>query len=153
MSRADRFTSYGKTLEYYSDFLMNLDFHPATGDIARVTNEDSIKQSLKNLILINYGEIPYESSIGSKITYSLFEHALPDVKNLIRSLITETIINNEPRVEINEIIVNFPTDFEEGPDSFRIGSRNENGVYVTIVFTIINTSQVVELDLILYRVR
>lgn len=72
MSRADKNTATQKKQIIYRDFLRNLDVHPLSGQLAVVTNEDSIKNSLRNLILINQGEIPYNKSKGSRLNHALF---------------------------------------------------------------------------------
>ena len=49
--RLDKYTSVNKKAEIYSDFLMNLNIHPNTGQLLRYTNEDAVKKSIRNLLL------------------------------------------------------------------------------------------------------
>ena len=59
--------------DLYSDFLNNFDKTPFTGELARVTAEDSIGQALKNLFLTQLGERFYDPNLGSRIKTLLFE--------------------------------------------------------------------------------
>lgn len=138
MSRADRF-SPTKKKEFYSDFLINLDVNPITGTLARVTNEESVKQALKNLILTNKTERPYNPYFGSRINAMLFDLVDEGTALLLKSEIEETITNYEPRVVLHEVRVQ-PYD-------------DQNGYAVTIVFSTINIPQEISLELFLQRVR
>lgn len=138
--RLDRYSPTVVQSEYYSDFMNNLDLNPITGILAKVSNEDSIKQALKNLILTRRTERPYQPFIGSRITSLLFEPIDSVTINSIKNEIEETIRNNEPRVSLNEVVVT--------PD------ETNNSYNVSIYFSIINISTEPEiLNLILKRVR
>lgn len=140
MARADKFTLEGKKREIYSDFLNNFDMNPYTGMLARVTNEDSVKQSLKNLILTNCGERFYNSNKGSKIRASLFELYDQGLFDIMKLQLAQTCAFWEPRAIIQKINVN------PGFDS--------NEYAVTIVFSIINIpDRQFSLDLNVKRVR
>ena len=71
MARADIYTHNYKKEERYSDFLMSFEKNPQSGNLGRVTNEQSIKQSLISLIMTNRGERFYDVNIGSKVKASL----------------------------------------------------------------------------------
>jgi len=140
MSRADKETIIKKQPIVYSDFVSNLLTHPISGDIARVTNEESIKQSIKNLLMINYGEKLFNPIIGSDVFKSLFEPLDGFTLNTIHDNIVDTIKFHETRVELINVTVS--------------GIENdENSVAVTIVFNIINTGMSTSINLILGRVR
>jgi phage baseplate assembly protein W len=140
MSRAQSITAYTKQPEVYSDFLSNLDKHPLSGDIGRVTNTESIKQSIKNLLLTNYGERFFNPGIGSNVYRTLFQpmdnFTLHDMKDYIK----ETLQFHEPRVNLIGVNVAF-------------SENNKNTVTATIVFSLINSNNVNTLNLILQRVR
>ena len=105
---------------------LNLDFtaHPVTQDIGKLKNEDSIKTSLRNLIMINHFEKPFHPEIGSDIRYSLFENITSVTAINLTKYIETTIENFEPRVNLNEVIVQ--------PD------YDANGYTVTITFYLKN---------------
>lgn len=140
MARADKFSLEQKKTEIYSDFLNSFEQNPLTGALARVTNEDSVKQSLRNIILTNIGERFYDSNKGSKIKQSLFELYDPSTVEIIRIQLGEAISAYEPRAIIQDI--RLQEDLER------------NGYYVTLIFSIINIpDQSFSLDLSIQRVR
>lgn len=124
MSRADRFTALNKKPERYSDFLDNFDINPVTGFLAKVTNEDAVKQALKNIILTNMGERFYDSMKGSKIRASLFDLFDPANIEVMKLQITNTLNAYEPRAILEDIKI---TD-----------DSAHNAYNVDIVFSIIN---------------
>jgi len=138
MSRADKYTPIAKK-EFYSDFLINFDMNPVTGVLARSTNEEAVKQSLKNLILTNMTERPYQPLVGSRINGMLFDPIDSFTALNIKTEIQQTINNYEPRVSVIEIKVTEYTD--------------QNGYVVTIIFSTINIPQVIRLEFFLQRVR
>lgn len=139
VTRADKFTQTGKKQELFSDFLNNFDRHPITNSLARLTNEDAIKQSLKNLIYTNLGERLFEPTIGSDVLASLFEPADIITQNKIITSIQNTVKSNEPRVNLVQTVVT------PNPDN--------NSLTVSIVFSIINNPAIQTLQFILRRVR
>lgn len=140
MSRAAKETLVKKTPIIYSDFMTNFEKHPASGDIVRVTNVESIKQSLKNLLKINRGDKPFQPSFGSDVTKYLFENIDAFALNMIRQSIQDSITQYEKRVQVVKVNVNN-------------SDTNPNEVYVSIYFYIINTGESASLSLILKRVR
>jgi phage baseplate assembly protein W len=138
--RADKYSLEQKKTEIYSDFLNSFEQNPLTGLLARVTNEESVKQSLKNIILTNVGERFYDSNKGSKIKQSLFELYDPGTIEIIQIQLSEAIAAYEPRAVIQNI--RLQEDIERG------------GYYVTLIFSIINIpDQTFTLDVSMQRVR
>jgi len=140
MSRAAKETILKQQPSLYSDFLNNLDLHPLSGDIAKITNAEAIKQSIKNLVLTNYGERFFNPTLGSSLNKSLFEPIDGFTLNDMQSSIVNTITFHEPRANLIECVVSAST-------------RDENSAVATIVFSIINTGETASLNLILRRVR
>ena len=142
MARSDRFTIEDKKIEYYADFLLNLDKNPVTGYLGKVTNEESIKQSLKSLILTQRTERPFQPWIGSKIYSLLFELNSPLVENSLYEEIKTTIENCEPRVSVDDIVVRSPQTYDT------------NEINITIYFQIRSIpGKNYSLDLVLNRTR
>lgn len=134
---SDKYTP--KQREVYSDFLSNLDTHPFSNDIAKIKNEQSIKQSIRNLLLTNVGERFFRPYLGSNVYKSLFELIDNFVINDIKTHIENAINAYEPRAQL--IAVNV----EDNGDG--------NSLTATIQFSIINTGDTATLNLILRRVR
>ena len=124
---------------FFSDFLDSFDSHPVTGQLARVTNESAVKQSLKNLVFTNYGDRLYQPTIGGNIRASLFEPIDQFTTDFLETSIKQTIFNHEPRVSSLDV---------------RVKADPDNNAYgVTIYFTLINSQTLVSTDLVLTRVR
>lgn len=139
MARSDIYTQTYKQQERYSDFLLSFDKNPQTGNLAKVTNEESVKQSLRLLILTNLGERLYSPYVGSKLKSSLFDPIDPMTADVIRTTIFQCIQNNEPRVNLIEVVV--ADDYDN------------NRYVVNIIFNLINIPEVLQLDLLLKRAR
>ena len=139
MARSDRYSFLKKTPVYYSDFLNSFDVNPETGNLYRVTNEESVKQSIRNLVLTNRFERFYQPLIGSKIQSLLFDLDTPQTKNLIVSTIIETISNYEPRaLEVTAYV-------DDLDDS--------DTVTILVLFSLANVPEPIQLPLILNRIR
>lgn len=138
--RSDKLTIEQKKIEYYSDFLNNFDKNPVTGFLARVTNEEAVKQSIKNIIFTNKGEKPYNPQFGSTVYASLFNPLDATTLIQIRESITESINNFEPRADLKNVIV--------------APSTEKNAIAVRIIFGIKNYIPAdFTLDLTLKRIR
>lgn len=138
-TRADRYTQLNKIPDLFSDFLVDLTPHPITKDVSRSKNEQAIKQSIKNLVLTNYGERVFQPNIGSSVNRSLFEPDDIFLENDITDSIARTISQNEPRVSLSSVSV-VPTEID-------------NAIRIDIIFYIINSMQLQSVDVILRRVR
>jgi phage baseplate assembly protein W len=113
--------------------------NPITKQLARKTNREAVKQSVKNLILTNYFERPFKSDIGCSIRYYLFELWSPALKQTMENAIREVIDNYEPRADVLEVLVE---------------DRSElNALSVTVAFSVRNDVNPVVLNVILERVR
>lgn len=132
-------TPITKKREVYSDFYMDLFQSPVNDDLARKLNEESVKQSIKNLILTDKGERLFQPHLGSDIRKSLFDNITQSALLDIKEQVTDVIQNYEPRATVIEIKVTSIPD--------------ENAVTVSISFYVINIETPVNLDVTLTRVR
>ena len=135
----DKYTPLKTQTEIYSDFFTDFDVHPELHDIVRKRNEEAVKTSIKNLILTNKYERPFQPNIGSNINKYLFEPITPSTQSGIEFEIRSTIENFEPRAKLIDVVASPYVD--------------NNAYVVTIVFYLINKSEAVTLNTILYRVR
>lgn len=123
----------------FSDLDFNFTKHPVTGDITSRYDENAIKQSVKNLLMTGHFERPFHSEIGSPIRQMLFEQPGPMFGVMLKRTIIDVINNFEPRVNILEVNVD--------------DSLDANEVYITILFTIVNTERPITLEFALERTR
>ena len=105
----------------FKDIKIDFARNPFTDDVAHVKNDNSIKQALKNLVLTVPGEVPFDNSIGSRVSELLFEPMDELISDALQDEIASTINKFEPRVSlINTIIV---PNFETGKYSVTIKYR------------------------------
>ena len=90
-------------MSYFSDF--DFTFEEGAADIKIVENEESINQSIKNIILTTKGEVFFDPDFGSRIRQLLFEKMNIITETLLRDEIYYAIENFEPRVDINKVTV------------------------------------------------
>ena len=64
---ADKFTTKLKKEDLYSDFYTNLNAHPDTKQLVVNRNEDAIIRSIRNLILTDKYERPFQPDVGSRV--------------------------------------------------------------------------------------
>lgn len=100
--------------------------HPISNDVSVKTDDASIKQALRNLILLNSGEKPFHPEIGGGIHDLLFENFdEPGIEETMKYKIATLIAKFEPRVETEKIDMDF--------------NHDNNSVTIGIYYTIINT--------------
>jgi len=94
----------------YSDLDLTFNRLPVTNDIALSYDEQAVTRSVRNLLLTNFYERPFQPDIGSNLNTILFE----PVNNLTAGLLTteiENVIKNfEPRAKIDSIVVSPNSD-------------------------------------------
>jgi len=100
VSRADLHSPNDIQQVYLSDFTTDFAVNPITGFLAKVNNEQDAKQMLRNLILTNMGERPYQPLVGSKVYNLLFEPADSVTTSALQSTIAQTIQNNLPFINL-----------------------------------------------------
>lgn len=123
----------------YSDFFTDFDKHPLKNTLLRKTNVDAVKQSLRNLMLTDRGERPFQPNLGGHIRAMLFENITAQTFLTMQEHIKDVIEAHEPRADVIDVVV---------ADTF-----NEHEVQVTIVFRVVNVQEPVTLELLLERVR
>lgn len=138
-TRADYNTSTLKKEEYFSDFFNSFDTHPISHSLIKTTNENSVRQSVKNLILTNLGERLFQPYIGSDIYKTLFEPNDVITAQNISFFVKRTLSYNEPRINVIQV------DVIPRPDSYSFN--------VNIIFSIINNPTQQSVNIILKRVR
>lgn len=94
----------------FKDISASFQTNPLSNDLIQLKNESAIARSVRNLVLTIQGERPFQPVLGTGVSRLLFENMDKLTASAIRSELRTTIENYEPRVEINEILVE--PDFE-----------------------------------------
>jgi phage baseplate assembly protein W len=123
----------------FSDLNLTFSKHPVTGAVSVLKNADAVKRAVRNLIMTNYYERPYNPAFGGNVSALLFENADSMTEIKVFNGIKQAIANWEPRANLDNLIVDVQ------PDS--------NSLFVKIVFSINNIKEPVELDIMIDRTR
>lgn len=123
----------------YRDLNLTFNRHPVTGAISVLKDREAVKRAVRNLIMTNIYERPYNPLFGGNVTSMLFENAAPMTEHMVFEQIKTAIQNFEPRASLDNLIVDLQ------PDS--------NSLFVKIVFSIKNSLGPIELDITIDRVR
>jgi hypothetical protein len=94
-----------KLQKIYSDLDLTFNRMPVTNDIALSYDEQAVIRSVRNLLLTNYYEKPFQPNIGSNIDKLLFEPVNSLTAGLIADEIKTVVTNYESRVKIDTITV------------------------------------------------
>lgn len=137
-SFSEKYTQAQRSL-VYSDFKNNLQTHPGSKDIVLQNDSDTIKNCIFNLLKTSPFERPFQPSLSSYLSTLLFEGMDSHTLSFARQMIIDTVSLHEPRAIINEVTVS--------------PSPDENGIYVTIIYSMLNNNTPITIDLILDRVR
>ena len=127
------------TKPIYTDFRTDFSSHPATGDLALLTDEEAVKRSIKNICLTSPQERFWRPTFGAGLEAYLFEPINYITASLIKSAIEDAIANYEPRASVYEVYV--------------AASPDENAYTATIVFSVINKENPITFSILLNRIR
>lgn len=99
-----------RTTKAFVDISLAFEPNPITNDISVLTNERAITNSIKNLVQMVPGEAAFNSRIGSSVRDYLFDIIDDGTAGLIRNEVERTINFNEPRVKLQNVIVDAKPD-------------------------------------------
>lgn len=123
----------------FKDLDLNFTIHPVRKDINKNVGEMAIINSIKNLVLTNHYEKPFNPNFGSNLRRLLFENADGITASLIEREISQVILNYEPRARVRTVNVSPNTE--------------ETGFNVELEFFIINRTEPVVINFFLERIR
>jgi len=123
----------------FSDLDLDFIAHPTTGDIVRKKGAEAVKRSVRNLILTNFYDRPFQHSIGSNAQKLLFENPNHLTANFLTDSIREVIRRFEPRIILLGLDVVFDYD--------------NNGYTVTLSYSLVNRPEPLVSTIFLERIR
>lgn len=123
----------------YSDIDLTFSKRPG-GDIYKKTDAAAVKQAVKNLLMTNNYEKPFDPFYGGNLTGLLFELAIdPVVRADLQDNIAAQIETYEPRAKISNVQTQLDPD--------------NNSVEVQIYFIVTSTNEEVVLETTISRLR
>lgn len=123
----------------YTDIDLNFSRNPITNDVSILQDVDAVKSAVRNIILTNFGERPFNPIFGSGIRRLLFEPLTVITASSIRTFIETALENFEPRIEVIQIDVYADAD--------------NNAFQVTIGFRMLGDTRIVLVPITLKRLR
>jgi phage baseplate assembly protein W len=123
----------------YSDLDLTFSRRPGTNDVSMRYDDQAVIASVRNLLLTNFYERPFQPNVGSNLDKLLFEPVNDLTANILETEIRNVINNYEPRAKI---------------DSLQITSNpNQSSFSVYLRFYIGNNTTPTAVNLILQRSR
>ena len=110
-----------------------------SGDLYKKTDAAAVKQAVKNLLLTNQFEKPFQPEFGGNLSRLLFELVDNDTAFEIESIVKNSIARFEPRALVQRVITNLQPD--------------ANSIAISVVFQVVNTQEVVTLETTITRLR
>lgn len=123
----------------YKDLDLSFTPHPIKKDVNIFVDDTAIINSIKNLLLTNHYERPFNPDLGSNIRKLLFENMDAVTAIMMEREITQTIANFEPRVSVIGTTV--------------VPDYTNNGFNIQLYFNIINRTEPVTINFFLERAR
>jgi phage baseplate assembly protein W len=123
----------------YQDLDISMKANPFTGDLRVKTDADAVKQAIATLLYINFGEIPFNPTIGAGLGGLLFEPLDLITQVNLTNAISRCITNFEPRVSIISLQVT--------------EDQANNALAVSLSFNMLNITQPVSINILLQRSR
>ena len=123
----------------YADLNLSFTKNPATKDVARLFDVQAIKRSVKNIILTNKYERPFDSDFGCNLRGFLFENITEPLLVIIKDRVAMAIEKYEPRVTVEDVVVR--------------DDQDKNGISIMVSFLINGTEAPVSVSTFLQRVR
>lgn len=120
------------TVQTFKDLSVTFKKHPVNDDLIVVRDKAAIAQSIKNLLLTQRGERPFQPDLGCDIARILFEPLDYGSGVVLKSEIKNVILNYEPRIAINKLLC-IPVEASNGYEvelSYSIIGREDRPVTV-----------------------
>ena len=128
-----------RSAKIYRDLDLDFQFNSATKDIQKLTDVESVKRSVRNLINTNHYERPFHPELGSNLRAMLFENITPQMTHVISKQIYLLLQNFEPRAKLVQVAT--MPQFER------------NAYAVTISFFVQNSPDRIVVESFLERIR
>jgi len=123
----------------YKDLDLNFLIHPVRKDINKHKDEMAVINSIKNLMMTNHYERPFQPDLGSNVRRLLFENLDKITAISMDREIRQVVENYEPRAQIKTLDI--------------LPDVDNNGFSVRMEFYIMNMTDPVTINFFLERVR
>ena len=111
---------------------------PGSGDVYKSKDAAAVKQSIRNLVLTNFYERPFNHGIGGNVRAALFENNTAFTRLEIEDDIRRVISNYEPRAKLKRV---------------KITATGHHSVDILIEAQVISVPEVVQINISVERIR
>ena len=125
--------------ETYKDLDFTFKQNPNTNDVGIKKNNESIKQSVLNILRTNHGERPFNYNFGANLRAYLFENMTNITAANMSTSVNLALANWEPRIEV------LNTNIQARAD--------ENDVRITVTGRVKSSNEVVDISTSIERLR
>jgi len=94
----------------HRDLDLGLKIHPIRKDINVLVDDNAIKNAVKNLLITNAFERPFQPQLGANLRGLLFEPADAITRIAIKENVSNVIKDYEPRVKLLSVAINDLSD-------------------------------------------
>jgi len=125
--------------ETYKDVDFTFKQNPNTNDVSIKKNNESIKQSVLNILRTNHGERPFNFGFGANLRSYLFENMTNITAAQMSTSVNMALANYEPRIEV------LNTNIQARAD--------ENEVTITVTGRVRSSNEVLDISTSIERLR
>ena len=123
----------------WSDLDLSLKLHPFRKDIMSLKDDAAIKNAVRNLLISNFYERPFQPTLGANLRGLLFEPADAITRIALKEGIRNVLVNHEPRIRVQNVQV---VDLSE-----------RNAYRINVIFNIKEFDTTEEVEVLLQRIR
>lgn len=123
----------------WRDLDLSLKIHPIRKDIIPLKDDAAIKNAVKNLLVSNFFERPFQPTLGANLRGLLFEPADAITKIDLREGIERVLRDHEPRIKVLNIKV--------------LDESDNNSYRITVNFLIKEYDTAESVEIVLRRLR
>jgi phage baseplate assembly protein W len=123
----------------WSDLDLSLKLHPFRKDIMSLKDDAAIKNAVRNLLISNFYERPFQPTLGANLRGLLFEPADAITRIALKEGIRNVLVNHEPRIRVQNVQV--------------IDLSEKNAYRINVIFNIKEFDTSEEVEVLLQRIR
>ncbi len=123
----------------YKDLDFTFKQNPNTNDVGIKRNNESVKQSILNILNTNHGERPFNWNFGANLRSYLFENMTQITAAQMSTSINTALANWEPRIEI------LNTNIQ--------ALASENAVNITVTGRVLSSNEILDVSTTIERLR
>jgi phage baseplate assembly protein W len=123
----------------WADLDLSLKRHPIGRDIVTLKDDKAIRNAVKNLVLTNFFERPFQPALGANLSGYLFEPASRITAHEIKESIRDVLGFHESRIAVRNIDI--------------LNDIDQNAWIVNIYFLIKNLNVMSNVEVLLRRTR